>query len=210
MNRTRIKICGITRPQDGLAAANLGADAIGLVFYSKSARVIDVTQATRIIRALPPFIATVGLFVNAEPTEINAVLRQLPLQLLQFHGDEEPDYCSSFGLPYIKAVPMGIGADVQDYAQRFESASALLLDSHGGARTGGSGYGFDWALIPSHIGKPIILAGGLNPDNVTQALQRIRPFAVDVSSGVESTKGIKDIGLMHQFIRRVQGGESCA
>jgi phosphoribosylanthranilate isomerase len=210
MNRTRIKICGITRPQDGFAAANLGADAIGLVFYSKSARAIDVTQATRIIRALPPFIATVGLFVNAEPKEISAVLRRLPLQLLQFHGDEEPDYCNSFGLPYIKAVPMGIGADVQDYAHRFESAAALLLDSHGGARTGGSGYGFDWSLIPSDIGKPIILAGGLNPDNVTQALQRIRPFAVDVSSGVESTKGIKDIGLMYQFIRRVQGGESCA
>lgn len=208
MTRTRIKICGITRPEDGLTAANLGADAIGLVFYPRSARYVDISLAQRIAQVLPPFIATVGLFVDAEAETVHEVLARIPLHLLQFHGAEDPAYCASFGQPFIKAVPMEDGADVTDYARRFRAAAALLLDSHGGTRTGGSGHGFDWTLIPSDIQKPIILAGGLNPDNVAQAVKRIRPFAVDVSSGVESAKGIKVPDLMQKFITGVESGDN--
>lgn len=210
MTRTRVKVCGITRTEDALAAAGLGVDAIGLVFYSGSSRAVDVATAGRIVRALPPFISTVGLFVNAEPEEIREVLRQLPLDLLQFHGDEEPDYCASFGRPFIKAVPMGAQVDVLAYAHRFQAAVALLLDSHGKGKTGGSGTCFAWESIPEHVPKPIILAGGLNPDNVTEAVASIRPFGVDVSSGVESSRGIKDLNLMRAFLEGVRSGENRA
>lgn len=210
MIRTRIKICGITRLEDGLAAAHLGADAIGLVFYAGSRRAIDITTARQVVRALPPFVTAVGLFVNADPDMVRQVLRQIPLGLLQFHGDEDPVYCASFGLPFIKAVPMGASADVEAFGYRFETAAGLLLDSHGGPKTGGSGQCFDWGLIPPTRSKPLILAGGLNPDNVTQAIKQIRPFGVDVSSGVESAKGIKDAGLMAAFIQSVERGQSSA
>jgi len=209
MRRTRVKICGITRPDDGLAAVRLGADAIGLVFYPPSSRHVDMATAQRIVAALPPFVTVVGLFVDADAASVRDVLRQVPLQLLQFHGSEEPDYCASFALPFIKAVPMGAGADVARYANRFDAA-ALLLDSHGDQRSGGSGHTFDWARVPARVSKPIILAGGLKPDNVTTAIKQIRPFAVDVSSGVETAKGVKDSELMRAFMQGVDNGDSGA
>ncbi len=208
--RIRVKICGITRPEDGVMTAQLGADAIGLVFYPPSPRFVNPEQARRIIMALPPFITTVGLFVNAEPATVRAVLSVAPLTLLQFHGDEEPDYCAAFGWPYLKAVPMGAGADVYDYEQRFATAAGLLLDSHGGAQTGGSGRGFDWARIPAERHKPLILAGGLHPGNVAAAIRQVRPEAVDVSSGVEAAKGVKDGALIRAFLQGVNDGENNA
>ena len=210
ISRTRVKICGITRPEDGVIAAGLGADAIGLVFYPPSPRFVTVDAARRIIAALPPFVTTVGLFVNAEPTAVRAVLTALPLTLLQFHGDEEPDDCAGFGLPYIKAVPMGADADLLDYERRFATATGLLLDSHGGGKRGGSGQGFDWTRIPAEHHKPLILAGGLHPGNVAAAIRQVRPYAVDVSSGVETTKGIKNPELIRAFLRGVYDGESPA
>ncbi|MEE4378635.1 MAG: phosphoribosylanthranilate isomerase [Candidatus Competibacteraceae bacterium] len=209
MPRTRIKICGITCPEDALAAAHAGADAIGLVFFSGSSRNVNPVIARQIVAALPPFVTVVGLFVNADPEHVQYVLQQMPLHLLQFHGNEEPDYCAAFGFPYIKAVPMGAGADVTDYAQRFEAADGLLLDNYGGDQIGGSGQRFDWARIPPQVAKPIILAGGLNPTNVSAAVQQIRPFAVDVSSGVEIAKGIKDSQLIRAFVGAVEKGEHC-
>jgi phosphoribosylanthranilate isomerase len=209
-SRARVKICGVTRPEDGVAAAGLGADAIGLVFHRPSPRFVTVDGARRIIAALPPFVSVVGLFMNAEPAAIRDVLSEVPLSLLQFHGAEEPEACAAFGLPYIKAVPMGAGADVRDYEQRFASASGLLLDSHGGQHMGGSGHGFDWTRIPTERHKPLILAGGLHPGNVAAAIRQVRPYAVDVSSGVESAKGIKDAELMRAFLRGVYDCESLA
>ncbi|NJN48373.1 MAG: phosphoribosylanthranilate isomerase [Candidatus Competibacteraceae bacterium] len=200
------QICGITRPEDGLAAAHAGADAIGLVFFAGSSRNVDTAIARQIVAALPPFVAVVGLFVDADPEHVRFVLQQMPLHLLQFHGNEEPDYCAAFGFPYIKAVPMGAGADVTDYAQRFEAADGLLLDNYGGDQIGGSGQRFDWARIPPQVHKPIILAGGLNATNVGAAVQQIRPFAVDVSSGVETAKGIKDSQLIRAFVGAVEKG----
>ena len=209
MIRTRVKICGITRPEDGLAAARLGAAAIGLVFYPESSRAIDVPTARRIIAVLPPFVTVVGLFVNAKPTAVRAILQQVPLGMLQFHGQEDPDYCNCFGLPYIKAVPMGAGVAVGDYDHCFAAAAGLLLDSHGGATpVGGSGQCFDWTMITDTITKPLILAGGLNPHNVVEAIRQVRPWAVDVSSGVESAKGIKDIALLRAFMQAVGQGDS--
>lgn len=201
--RTRVKICGITRPEDGVLAAELGADAIGLVFYPHSPRFVDLESALGIIAALPPFITVVGLFMNAEPVAVKKLIDCVPVDLLQFHGDEDADYCAGFGLPYLKAVPMVAGAEVPDYEQRFASATGLLLDSHGGREMGGTGKPFDWGRIPAERRKPLILAGGLHPGNVAEAIRQTRPYAVDVSSGVESAKGIKDSELMRAFIRGV-------
>ncbi|MBL8259936.1 MAG: phosphoribosylanthranilate isomerase [Candidatus Competibacteraceae bacterium] len=208
--RSRVKICGITRPEDGAMAASLGADAIGLVFHPASPRSVDAATARRIIATLPPFVAMVGLFRNEEPAAVRAVLTAVPLHLLQFHGDEAPDYCAAFGLPYLKAVPMGAGAEVRDYEERFAAAAGLLLDSHGGNTMGGTGQGFDWGRIPAERRKPLILAGGLDPGNVAAAIRQVRPYAVDVSSGVETAKGIKDAELMRAFLRGVYDGESFA
>lgn len=206
--RTRVKICGITRPEDGAIAAELGADAIGLVFYPPSPRCVDPETAQRIVAALPPLVMVVGLFVNPEPAAVRAVLTRIPLHLLQFHGDEEPEECAAFALPYLKAVPMGAGAEVTDYEQRFASAAGLLLDSHGGQEMGGTGQGFDWTRIPAQRKKPLILAGGLHPGNIAEAIRQVRPYAVDVSSGVESAKGIKDAELMRAFLQGVYNSES--
>lgn len=210
ISRTRVKICGITRPEDGVMAARLGADAIGLVFYPPSPRFVDGETAQRIVAALPPFITVVGLFMNAEPAAVQTVIDSVPLHLLQFHGEESPGDCACFDRPYLKAVPMGAGADVRDYERRFASATGLLLDSHGGERGGGSGHGFDWRRIPAERHKPLILAGGLHPGNVAAAIRQVRPYAVDVSSGVETAKGIKDAELMRAFLRGVYDGESPA
>lgn len=210
MPRTRVKICGITRPEDGAIAAELGVDAIGLVFYPPSPRFVDPETAQRIVATLPPLVTVVGLFVNAEPAAVRAVLSSIPLHLLQFHGDEGPEECAAFGLPYLKAVPMGAGAQVPDYEQRFANASGLLLDSHGGQKMGGTGQGFDWTRIPAQRKKPLILAGGLHPGNIAEAIRQVRPYAVDVSSGVESAKGVKDAELMRAFLQGVYNSESHA
>jgi len=210
MFRTRVKICGVTRSEDGVMAAELGADAIGLVFYPPSPRFVGRATAQRIVAALPPFVVTVGLFMNAEPAAVQTVLESVRLDLLQFHGDETPVYCEFFGKPYLKAVPMGANPDVRDYEQQFSSATGLLLDSHGGQKMGGTGQSFDWARIPAERYKPLILAGGLHPGNVTEAIRQVRPYAVDVSSGVESAKGVKDAALMRAFLRGVYDCESHA
>ncbi len=202
--RTRAKICGITRPRDGIAAAANGADAIGLVFFEKSPRVVDVEQARAVIAALPPFVTSVGLFVNADVAEVERVLDQLPLDLLQFHGDEAPEYCRQFKRPYIKAVRMSDGVNLEFVAQQYAEAKALLVDSYQKGVPGGTGHTFDWARVPAGMDKPIILAGGLGPENIEQAVRQVHPFAVDVSSGVEVEKGIKDADKIAAFMRGVK------
>jgi len=199
--RTRVKICGITRPQDALLAAKLGADAVGLIFYEKSPRAISVEQAQLIVHQLPAFITVVGLFVNAEPALVHSILAQVRLDLLQFHGEESPDYCIRFGKPYIKALRMRPGTKLP--IQSYEQASALLLDSYVPGVKGGTGVTFDWQQIPKSISKPIILAGGLTPDNIIQAITLLRPYAVDVSGGLETSKGIKDADKMTAFMKGV-------
>ena len=200
----RVKICGITRVEDGLSCARLGADAIGLVFYAPSPRHVQVEQARAIMAALPPFITTVGLFVDAAPTEVQAVLAELALDVLQFHGAEPADYCASFRRPYLKALRIKPGVDLVQYASAYRSAQALLLDAHVEGVAGGSGQVFDWGLIPCDLPLPIILSGGLNSENVAQGIRRLQPAAVDVSSGVEATKGIKDVAKIAAFMQGVR------
>jgi len=209
MNRIRVKVCGITRPGDALSAIELGVDAIGLVFYPPSSRAVDIAVAREIVAALPPFVTTVGLFLDAEAAEVEAVLEAVALDLLQFHGQESPVDCARFDRPYIKAVPMaGAGAEeVLAYAGRFPEARGLLLDSHVGGGLGGLGKRFDWSRIPARLPRPLILAGGLNPDNVAEVLSH-RPYAVDVSSGVESAPGIKDPAKMHAFMTALRDAQS--
>lgn len=201
--RTRVKICGITRPADAGQAAALGADAIGLVFYPRSPRAVTPSQARDIISALPPFVSVVGLFVDAAPGEVVSVLQRVAVDILQFHGNESPSYCEGFGRPYLKAVAMKGGVEPADYAARFRSAAGLLLDGYREGVAGGTGTRFDWSRVPGRLAKPVILAGGLSPDNVAAAIRQVRPYAVDVSSGVESMKGVKDPGKMRRFIEQV-------
>lgn len=208
MPRIRVKICGLTRVEDALAAARLGADAIGLVFYPSSPRAVAVEQARQIVLALPPFVTAVGLFVDAEPSEIEAVLQQVPLDLLQFHGAETPADCARFGRPYIKAIRMREGVDLQREAERFKASRGLLVDAYDPKAPGGTGKRFEWDLLPRDLEKPLILAGGLDPGNVRAAITRVQPWAVDVSSGVESDKGIKDYAKMAAFLREVRDGYS--
>lgn len=200
----RVKICGITRVADGLSCARLGADAIGLVFYAPSPRNVSVEQARAIVAALPPFVTTVGLFVDALPSEVHALLAQLPLDVLQFHGNESPEYCRSFGRPYLKALRVVPGLDLVQYASAYTGAQALLLDAHVAGVAGGTGQTFDWSLIPPHLPLPVILSGGLNPANVTQGIRSVQPAAVDVSSGVEAAKGIKDAEKIAAFMQGVR------
>ncbi|HEX9803430.1 MAG TPA: phosphoribosylanthranilate isomerase [Gammaproteobacteria bacterium] len=201
--RTRAKICGITRPADGVLAAEYGADAIGLVFFAQSPRAVGVAQAHAVIAALPPFVTSVGLFVNAEVAEVERILAEVPLDLLQFHGDETPEYCRQFARPYIKAVRMAEGVDLTAVSLQYAEAKALLVDSYQKGVPGGTGHTFDWARIPQGMDKPIILAGGLDPDNIEQAVRQVRPYAVDVSSGVEAARGIKDADRIAAFMRGV-------
>ncbi len=201
--RTRVKFCGMTRREDALAAARLGADAIGLVFYPRSPRAVDIEQAQRVVAGLPPFVSVVALFVDAPPERIRAVLEALPVDLLQFHGDECPADCGGFGRPYIKALRVHPGTDVAACARSYPDAAALLLDTWQAQAPGGTGVSFDWSLIPANLSVPVILAGGLRPDNVAAAVQRVRPYAVDVSGGIEADKGIKDADKMAAFIREV-------
>ena len=201
--RIRTKICGITRVEDALVAAHAGVDAIGLVFYGKSPRAVSVQQAQAIVAALPPFVSTVGLFVNASRAEINAVLDALPLDVLQFHGDESPADCEGFARPYFRALRMQPGVDIAQLAAQYTTAQGILLDAWVPGLHGGTGERFDWSQIPDNLAKPLILAGGLNADNVTQAIQQTQPWAVDVSGGVEADKGIKDAEKMRKFLYAV-------
>jgi phosphoribosylanthranilate isomerase len=200
----RVKICGITRFQDALFAVNAGADALGFVFYEKSPRHVSAAQAAALCAALPPFVTSVGLFVDAPAEFVDSVLALAPLDLLQFHGDESPEYCASFGKPYIKAVRVTRDTDLLKCAADFATARGLLLDAYVPGVPGGTGESFDWNLIPPQLPKPVILSGGLTPANVAEAVRQVRPWAVDVSSGVEASKGIKDTGLIAQFITKAK------
>ncbi len=205
---TAVKICGITRLEDALAAARAGAIAIGLVFYAASPRCVTLAKAAEIIRALPPFITTVGLFVNASADEVRAALAEVPVELLQFHGEETPEFCRQFGRPYVKAVRVGPGVDLLQYVRAYHDAKALLLDTFVEGLQGGSGVTFDWSLIPRDLALPVILSGGLTAENVTDAVRRVRPLAVDVSSGVESAKGIKDASKIAAFMKGVRNADA--
>lgn len=201
--RTRVKICGITRPEDALEAILHGADAIGLVFYPQSPRYVTPLQAAEIVKKIPAFITVVGLFVNAEASEISDILSAVHLDLLQFHGDETPMQCRQFSRPYMKAIRVKSDTNLVQYAADYADAKALLLDAFAEGVPGGTGQVFDWNLIPSNLSVPVVLAGGLNVDNVTQAIQKVRPYAVDVSGGVEASKGIKDAAKIAAFMRGV-------
>lgn len=204
---TRIKICGITRPEDARAAASLGADAVGLMFYPRSARYVALGEARALAAALPPFVCCVGVFVNAEAAEVRAAMEAVPLDLLQFHGEESPEFCAQFGRPWIRAVQVRPGVDLLQYAARFRGAKALLLDAYLQGSHGGTGTVFDWSLIPPSLPVPIVLSGGLSADNVERAIARVRPWAVDVSSGVEAAKGVKDPKKMAAFIQGVRNAD---
>lgn len=206
MHRTRIKICGITRSEDLAAAVNAGADAVGFVFYPPSPRFVPAGQAALLARQVPPFVTRVGLFVNAEPTTVRGILEQVPLDLLQFHGDEDARYCEQFGRPYLKAArvrPNSTRGDLLEFAHAFPTAQGLLLDAWVKAY-GGAGQSFDWSLIPDNLPLPMVLSGGLHAGNVGEAVVKTRPWAVDVSSGVELSKGIKDAEKVAAFIAAVR------
>lgn len=200
----RSKICGITRIEDAVAAVEAGADAIGLVFYGKSPRAVSIEQAAAILQALPPFVTSVGLFVDMPRDELQQLLQRLPLDLLQFHGDESPADCEGHGRPYIKALRVRPGEDVAAAMAPYAGAQGILLDTFVEGVPGGTGASFDWSLVPEDAAKPIILAGGLDADNVATAIRQVRPYAVDVSGGVEASKGIKDAGKIRAFVRAVR------
>jgi phosphoribosylanthranilate isomerase len=204
MARTRIKICGITKLEHARLAADEGADAIGLNFWAKSPRYLSIRDAAAIAEAVPPFVARVGLFVDAAERDIRAVLDAVELDLLQFHGEETAEFASRFGIPYLRAVRMEAGVDLLEYAQRFSRAKALLLDAHVPGQPGGTGRTFDWSGIPRGLSLPLVLSGGLTPDNVGRAVREVRPWAVDVSSGVEAERGKKDPRKIVEFIRSVR------
>jgi phosphoribosylanthranilate isomerase len=205
--RTRIKICGITRPEDGRAACLAGADAIGLVFYRPSPRYLEAHRAVEIIRTLPPFVGAIGLFVNPTQQEVEQVLAICSLTGLQFHGEEAADFCRQFRLPYLKAARVRQGFDLLKYLSEFDDAAGWLLDAFHEDAYGGKGAAFDWSLVPRGLARPLVLSGGLNAENVGDAVRRVRPWAVDVSSGVEVSKGIKDAAKMAAFIRQVNDAD---
>jgi phosphoribosylanthranilate isomerase len=216
--RTRIKICGITRGDDGLAAAQAGADAIGLVFWAGSPRVVAPDRARAIRALLPPFVTAVGLFVDPSPDEVRAVLAAVPLDVLQFHGHEAPEFCRLFGRPYVKAIPVpagATGAGLLEYAARYGDAVGLLFDAPpAGGLPGGTGRSFDWDALPRGLARPLVLSGGLHAGNVGTAIRRVRPWAVDVSSGVEAVdaagapiRGFKDAGRIAAFIEEVRNAD---
>ncbi|MCO8163619.1 phosphoribosylanthranilate isomerase [Pseudomonas sp. 21LCFQ010] len=204
MSAVRSKICGITRLEDALAAVEAGADALGFVFYAPSPRAVSVQQARAIIAGLPPFVTTVGLFVNASSCELNETLDALPLDLLQFHGDESPEACDGYHRPFIKALRVKPGDDIAAACRAYGKASGILLDAYVPGVPGGTGERFDWSLIPGDLSRPIILAGGLDAGNVAQAIAQVKPYAVDVSGGVERSKGIKDHDKVRAFMRAVR------
>lgn len=202
-----VKICGITRAEDGVAAARAGAHAIGLVFYAPSPRNLEVAQALQITRALPPFVTAVALFVDPDPALVRDVVARVPVSLLQFHGNETPEFCRAFGLPYIKAVHVKPGRDLLQYASGYSDARGMLFDAYVSGYYGGTGAAFDWSAIPRDLPLPTILSGGLTPENVARAIRQVRPWAVDVSSGVESGKGLKDAAKIAAFMRGVRSAD---
>ncbi|HZY34644.1 MAG TPA: phosphoribosylanthranilate isomerase [Rhodanobacter sp.] len=205
---TRIKCCGMTRVGDALLAARLGADAIGLVFTARSKRQVSLAQAREIVAALPPFVATVALFMDDEASLVRQVLDEVRPALLQFHGDESDGWCAQFGRPFLKAIAMGEGAAALSRLHDYPRASGLLLDGHAAGEAGGSGKVFDWSLLPDGLAQPLILAGGLHAGNVGDAVRAARPWAVDVASGVESAPGVKDPMRLAAFIRAVRTADA--
>jgi phosphoribosylanthranilate isomerase len=205
--RTRIKICGVTRPDDAIFCADMGADAIGLNFYAESSRCLSLAQARAVREVLPPFVSAVALFVNPQAHDVSRVVDELGPQLLQFHGDEPATFCASFGVPYIKACRVRAGVDLLEFLRPYASAAGWLFDAHVEGY-GGGGKTFDWALMPAGLGRPVVLSGGLTPENVGDAIRRVRPWAVDVSSGVESAKGIKDAERVRRFIHEVRRADA--
>ncbi len=201
--RTRIKICGISRVEDAQFAATCGADAIGLVFYAASPRAVTLEQAAYIAQSLPAFVTCVGLFVNPRPEEVEEVLKLVSIDCLQFHGDESPEFCEQFNRPYIKAIRVGGATDINQVANQYEKARAVLLDTYVKDVPGGTGQQFDWSQVPVNCPRPVVLAGGLTAENVAAAIHQVKPYAVDVSGGVESHKGIKDQAKISQFIAEV-------
>jgi len=201
-----VKICGITRPGDGVDAAKAGADAIGLVFYPKSPRYLSVERAVEIRDALPPFVQTVALFVNPDPAQVAQVLGRVKPGLLQFHGEETPEFCGQFGVPFVKACRITPGVDALQYLQPFSRAAAWLVDSFV-PEYGGVGESFDWSLVPRGAARPLILSGGLDQRNVAKAIRAVHPWGVDVSSGVESAKGIKDAAKMTAFVAEARNAD---
>lgn len=206
--RTRVKICGITRSIDALDAVEAGADALGFVFYPPSPRAVTPQQVRSILIQLPPFVSRVGLFVNASVDQVKQTIALTGIDCLQFHGDESAQYCQQFNLPYYKAIRVKPESNLLQYVSEFASATALLLDTYSEKAVGGTGETFDWQLIPPNINKPIVLAGGLEVDNVASAIAQVKPYAVDVSGGVEMQKGIKSKEKMIAFMRQVQQNQS--
>lgn len=205
--RTRIKICGITRPADARAAAEAGADAIGLVFYPPSPRFLSTERAVEIRDVLPPFVQTVALFVNADAAQVSQVLGRVKPAMLQFHGDETPEFCAQYGVPFVKACRIRPGTDPLGYLSRYSGAAAWLLDSFV-PEYGGVGEAFDWSLVPRGAGRPLILSGGLHAGNVAAAVRIAHPWGVDVSTGVESAKGVKDTAKMTAFVAEVRNADA--
>lgn len=207
MNPTRIKICGITRPEDAQAAVASGADAIGLVFYAKSSRAVSVEQALRITSVIPPFVTVVALFVDEPAQDIVRILKRVPVDLIQFHGEESAEFCQQFGRPWIKALRVKPGLDIAAACHTYRAARGVLLDSWAEGVPGGTGKTFDWQLAPRDLSLPVILAGGLNEDNVGAAIARLQPAAVDVSGGIEASPGVKSAGKIRRFTAAVQAAD---
>jgi len=207
MMRTRVKICGFTQAKDAVVAANLGVDAIGLVFYPPSPRYVSIEQAKEIVAALPAFVTVVALFVDEQESQIREVLSHVSIDCIQFHGDESAAACRVYNKPYMKAIRMKPGLDISEIARQYNDATALLLDAYHPGIKGGSGSQFDWDLIPEDCSLPVVLAGGLQLDNVRQAIQSVKPYALDVSSGVEAEKGVKDVAKMTAFIQQINKGD---
>jgi phosphoribosylanthranilate isomerase len=207
MSRTRIKICGITREQDLQAAVAAGADAIGFVFFPQSPRHLDIEKAAALVRQVPPFVTRVGLFVNPDPQVLADTLAAVPLDLVQYQGDETPEFCEGFGRPYVKVARMRPGIDLVEFARSYPSARGLLLDAYVESY-GGAGQMFDWSLVPKSLPLPVVVAGGLTAANVGDAIRRLRPWGVDVSSGVEAAKGIKDADKINAFVAAVKDADS--
>lgn len=203
--RTRIKMCGMTREEDIQYAVSLGVDAIGLIFYEKSPRYVSIEKATQLLQGIPPFITVVAVVVNPAPSWLTKTIAALPIQALQFHGDESPIFCEQFGLPFIKAIPALSAEFIIKSTKEYSRAAAILIDTPSETRRGGTGVTFDWRMVPTQLDKPLILSGGLHANNVEASIKMMSPYAVDVCSGIEASEGIKDCDKMAQFVKAIEG-----